>query len=200
VTEPGPHPSPTKAFGKRPLSIIPVPKGHQWFRLHLAHYDPLRFGETRASRFDAADKGFGVLYVARQLRGAFVETLCRNRDDIRPLPASALEQYRVAGIVASRGLKLVDLAGKGLARMGLDGRLSTGDYRVAQRWSVAFHDHPDKPDGILYLARHEPKQQVAALLDRAEALITVQDLGTLRTHLGDEALFELLDHYGIALL
>lgn len=155
---------------------------------------------TKAGRFDAPDRSYGVLYIARQLPGAFVETLCRNAGATRPIPATALDTYNVAEIRTSRLLRLVDLAGKGLARMGLDSRLSTGDYRVAQRWSEAFYRHADHVDGIIYPARHDPKQQAAALFDRAGELLTVKPCGTLRDYMGEQEFFALLDHYGVALV
>jgi hypothetical protein len=40
-------------------------------------------------------------------------------------------------------------------RLGLDGRICTGSYTVAQAWSDALRKHPVKPDGILFPSRHE---------------------------------------------
>lgn len=155
---------------------------------------------TKTGRFDAPDQRYGVLYIARQLPGAFVETLCRNAGATRPIPATAMDTYNVAEFCAARGLKLVDLAGKGLARMGLDSRLGTGDYRVAQQWSEAFYLHADHVDGIIYPARHDPKQQAVALFGRAGELLTVKPCGTLRDYMGEQEFFALLDHYGVALV
>lgn len=200
MARPGRHPSPTAAFQKRSLAITRVPKSHRWVRLHRSKYPPLHFGTTGLSRFDAPDGSFGVLYVARQPKGAFAETFCRHGGALHQVYELELEQYAVAAITSNRSLKLADLAGKGLARMGLDNRLSTGDYRIAQRWAAAIYNHPDQPDGIIYSSRHDPKQQLAALFDRSKSLLRVQKLGTLRSHLGDREFFELLDHYGIALL
>ena len=200
MAKPGRHPLPTAAFQRRALSIIRVPKSHCWYRLYPGIHNPLHFSMTKAGRFDAPDQRYGVLYIARQLPGAFVETLCRNTGATRPIPATAMDTYNVVEIRTSRLLRLVDLAGKGLARMGLDSRLSTGDYRVAQRWSEAFHRHADHVDGIIYPARHDPKQQAAALFDRAGELLTVKPCGTLRNYMGEQEFFALLDHYGVALV
>jgi hypothetical protein len=169
-------------------------------RLYRSKYPPLHFGRTGQSRFDAPDASFGVLYVARQPKGAFAETFCRHGGALRPLYEVELNQYILAEVTSARSLKLADFAGKGLARMGLDSRLSTGDYRIAQRWAATIHSHPDQPDGILYPSRHDPKQQLAALFDRSKSVLRVRRLGTLRSHLGDREFFELLDHYGIALI
>ena len=200
MAKPGRHPLPTAAFQRHALSIIRVPKSHCWYRLYPGIHNPLHFSMTKAGRFDAPDRSYGVLYIARQLPGAFVETLCRNTGATRPIPATAMDTYNVVEIRTSRLLRLVDLAGKGLARMGLDSRLSTGDYRVAQRWSEAFHRHADHVDGIIYPARHDPRQQAAALFDRAGELLTVKPCGTLRDYMGEQEFFALLDHYGVALV
>jgi len=198
MTGSGRHPAPPRGGHTGPLAIQRVRKNHTWFRLYRHQYDPLHFGMTRRSRFDAPNGEFGVLYVARQCAGAFIETLVR--DGIRELPNDVIKRFHVAEITASRGLKLIDLAGKGLVRMGVDGRLATGDYRIAQRWSKVFYDHPDGVDGILYPSRHDPKQHLAALFDRTHPLLRGESCGTVRNYLGDQEFFRLLDHYGIALL
>ena len=200
MAEPGRHPLPTAAFQRRALSIIRVPKSHCWYRLYPGIHNPLYFSMTKAGRFDAPDRSYGVLYIARQLPGAFVETLCRNAGATRPISATAINAYHVAEIRAARGLKLADLAGKGPVRMGLDSRVSTGDYRVAQRWSEAFYRHADHVDGIVYPARHDPRQQAVALFDRAGERLTAKPCGTLRDYMGEQEFFALLDHYGVALV
>ncbi len=83
--------------------------------------------------------------------------------------------------------------------MGLDARLATGSYKLAQKWARAFHDHPDQPDGILYRSRHDPNQQLAALFERSQPILRVSTHGTLQDYLGDE-FYAVLDHYEIALL
>ncbi|MCY4637635.1 MAG: RES family NAD+ phosphorylase [Acidobacteria bacterium] len=156
------------------------------------------FGTTRRARFDAARGEFGVLYAAGQIAGAFVETLARG--GVRTVSQERLQRYLVAEITASRALSLVDLTGRGLVRMGVDGRLTTGAYQTAQRWSSAFFAHRSRPDGILYGSRHDPGQQLAAFFDRAAPCLTAIPQGPLRSHLGDDAFFRLLDHYDIGLL
>lgn len=198
MAAPGRHPSPPHGGYTGSLAIQRVPRQHIWLRLYRTQYDPLHFGMTRGARFDAAKSEFGVLYIARQIAGAFVETLVR--DGIREISEERLQSLHVTEITVSRGLKLVDLAGKGLVRMGVDGRLNSGDYRIAQRWSSAFFAHADDADGILYPSRHDPKQRLAALFDRAEPLLTCKPCGTIRSYLGDHEFFRLLDHYDIALL
>jgi hypothetical protein len=197
MSRPTRHRLPTKAFSGEELAIIRVPKSHQWMRVHLCDYAPMYFGGSLQNRFDSKEQSFGVLYLARQLNGSFVEVFCRDKQ--RLVSSVRLEQYCVAEFRASRNLKLIDLAGRGLVKMGLDARLATGSYATSQSWSQAFYEHPGGADGILYPSRHDPKQQLAALFDRSQSLLTVKQHCTLRNHLGNE-LFNLLDHYEIALV
>ena len=139
-----------------------------------------------------------MLYLGRQVQGSFVEVFCRKPQ--RRITETQLQQYCVAEFRSSRGLKLIDLAGKGLVRMGLDARLSTGSYKLAQEWARAFHDHPDQADGILYRSRHDPTQQLAAIFERSQPILRVEQHGNLQDYLGVENFFALLDHYEIALL
>ena len=198
MTAPGDHPLPPPGGYAGALAIARIPKERTWFRLYRHSYSPLHFGTTRRARFDAARGEFGVLYAARQIAGAFVETLARG--GVRAVSQERLQRYRVAEIAASRAVSLVDLTGRGLVRMGVDGRLTTGAYQIAQRWSSAFFAHRDRPDGILYASRHDPGQQLAAFFDRAAPCLTATLHGPLRDHLGDDAFFGLLDGYDIGLL
>lgn len=157
MAAPGDHPFPPRSGYTGALAMTWIPKDRTWFRLYRHRYAPLHFGTTRRARFDAARGEFGVLYAARQIAGAFVETLARG--GVRAVSHERLQRYRVAEIAASRAVSLVDLTGRGLVRMGVDRRLTTGAYQIAQRWSSAFFAHRDRPDGILYASRHDPGQQ-----------------------------------------
>ena len=165
MTAPGDHPLPPSGGYTGALATKRIPKERTWFRLYRHPYAPLHFGATRRARFDAARGEFGVLYAAREIAGAFVETLARG--GVRTVAQERLQRYRVAEIAASRAVSLVDLTGRGMVRMGVDGRLTTGAYQIAQRWSSAFFADRGRPDGILYASRHDPGQQLAALFDRA---------------------------------
>lgn len=198
MAKPGRHPLPPMGGFTGTLVTRRIGKSQTWLRLHRAQYEPLYFGTARRGRFDAAEGEFGILYVAHQLTGAFIETLLR--DGVRELTENRINSYHVAEITASRGLRLVNLTGSGLIRMGVDGRLNSGDYRIAQRWSSAFHHHPDGADGIRYPSRHDPSQTLAALFDRTSPLLSCQSCGTVRDYLGDRAFFNLLDHYDIVLM
>ena len=50
-------------------------------------------------------------------------------------------------------------------------RIFSGNYEISQRWSRALWVHPQQPDGILYLSRHNPSLVCAAIYDRAPSSI-----------------------------
>jgi hypothetical protein len=142
-----------------------------------------------------------VLYVARQLEGAFVERFLRDPGPYqRVLTEEQLQAALVSGLRAVRALRLVDLAGRGLAKMGIDSRLASGAYEIAQCWLCAFYHHPDRPDGLQYRSRHNPRLLCAALFDRTEELLSVKTYGSLPEHLGETGFYRLIERYEVGLI
>jgi hypothetical protein len=128
------------------------------------------FGNTGNSRFDDPRCIFRVLYVASTVEGAFVEGCLSDvgLGTTAPLLSECFIADRcLAEIRFATPLMLVDLTGIGLAAIRADSRISSGDYRTAQRWSRAIWGHPRQPHGILYSSRHNPGLLCAAIFDRA---------------------------------
>ena len=177
-----------------------------WFRSHLRRYGALFFGRSGDCRFDAPGQEYGVLYVADNLEGAFIETFgIRSKATVRHVTMRQLRDRRFAEISFPRPLRLVDLTGPGLARVGADARLCAGgDYAVAQLWSLAFWQHTDQPDGILYLSRHDPSTRCAAIFDRAGSGPgggpSESDIGSLTEPRHRILLASLLNRYGFSLV
>ncbi len=188
---------PTRELRNRSLALTRIPENQQWFRLHGNRFAPMHFGCSGNNRFDSSDGQFGTLYLAQQIDGAFAEVFCRQRQ--RQVSAGFLARIHVAEFRSTRSLRLVDLAGKGLIRMGLDARICTEDYDLAQQWACAFHGHPDQADGIVYISRHDPEQKLVALFDRAQSALTVHERGSFPDYMG-ENLFAFLNRYDMALL
>ena len=193
---PGPHhPPPADLSARRlPLASFEAP----WFRLHAAQYGALFFGRTGTYRFDAPAAEFGVLYVGADAHCAFIETFGHatgtNFVTVGELAARCLSR-----VTASRPLRLVDLRGEGLARLGADARLSTGEsYAASQAWSLALHQHRDEPDGIAFTARHDPSRLCAALFERTSPLLQEERRSPLLEQ--PELLRTLLDHYAFGLV
>ena len=143
-----------------------------------------------------------MLYIAVDAHGAFIETfgqqLGRTSVDLDELNAR-----RLAEITTSRTLHLVDLTGAGLPRIYADARLTSqtsGGYDLLQRWALAFYEHPDEPNGLLYRSRHDPSRLCAAIFDRAANALTATSLGSLADPSNSSLLADLLDTYDYALI
>ena len=161
---PGLHPNPPGDLVTYPLPLLTT--AQPWFRIYRQRYKPLHFGKSGDNRFDLPGGESGVLYVAADEVGAFIETL-GHATGTRVITISALRSRAVAEIHVQTPLRLVDLTGPGLAHLGADERLCTGEYTIAQRWSLALFRHPEKPDGLCYRSRHDPGRVCAAIYQRA---------------------------------
>jgi len=65
---------------------------------------------------------------------------------------------------------------------------------------LGIRNHPRKPDGILYRARHDPARTCAAIFDRAQSVLTPTEVGTLAADMHRNLLGDILDTYGFALI
>lgn len=198
-----PHPEPPPDLHRRHL---PITRTHQaWWRLHRCAYGAIYFGKSGTNRFDApgGEQGeFGVLYAAADAYGAFIETLGRatgaNRVDMQLLRETCLSR-----LTTVQPLKLVDLRGPGLARLGADERLCAGDdYELCGRWALALYHHPVRPDGLYFRARHDPARFSLALFSRDATAqgIQAQSQGALTDPANTALLAEILDRYQFQLL
>lgn len=195
--EPGPLPPPPEDLQSRPLPLATA--GAPWYRLHPPRRDPVHFGRDPTSRFNAPSREFGVLYLASHPACAFIEVFGRVSGPSFVEPAQ-LSRRKLAEIRPPRPLRLVDLTGSGLARIGADARLFAGEHAVARRWSLALFLHPASPDGLLYPARHDPSLRAAAVFDRVKGRWRAKDLGRLGDAANRVLLDEILGRYGFGLL
>ena len=149
------HPEPPSDFDDHELALRNVVG--PLFRIHLAPRAPIYFGRTSArSRFVAPAGEFGVLYCAEDEWGAFIETF-GQATGVSSVTVSSLAANPMAKIALSRPLQVMDFASSGgLARVGADARLCTGDHELSRRWSLAVWRHPAQVDGIAYGCRHDP--------------------------------------------
>ena len=194
---PGEHPEPPADLPSRRLSVISL-RG-PWYRIHRREHSALHFGRSTEKRFDAPAKQYGVLYLGEDAHGAFIEVFGESTG-INVVSYDALAQRLVSKIEARRPLTLVNLTGPGLARIGADGRLVTGDYGVAQRWALALWSHPSKPDGLHYRARHDQSRTSVAIFNRVKHVMRATSMGRLVDRRHEELLADILDTYGFALL
>jgi len=194
----GPRPLP----GPKEIATKPLPI-RSWsaptYRICKVHRDPVYYGKNATYRFDAPGQEYGVMYVAETPEGAFVEACIRERPRGNLFSLSYFEERKLTEISFPSSLSLVDLTGPGLSLLGVDNRLTSGSYRVAQRWSRAFWSHPDHPDGILYCSRFNPSLRAIALFDRAGSGLPPRDCGPLADPRNLRFLGEMLDRYLLAL-
>lgn len=195
---PGDHPLPPSTLARRNPTVSL--RQQDWFRIFPMGHNILHFGRSAQNRFDAPGGAYEVVYLASDAFAAFIETLGQTTG-IRAVTEEALRIRGLARVTTSRPLRAIDLfAPGGLARIGADARLVAGDYEVARQWSAALHDHPCKPDGILYPARHDPARAACAVFDHCRDLLQGEDLGSLLSDRLAPTVGAILDHYDIGLI
>jgi RES domain len=156
---------PPADFADRDLPIEVTPAGATFVRIHRSGVDPLFFGTSGDNRFDDPEGQYGVCYAARSLEGAFAET-CLRQAGARLVPRSHIAERSVSVLTTVAELRLVELHGPGLARMGATAAVSTDTYDVSQPWSRAIHDHPVEVDGIVYRSNHDGGELCVAFFER----------------------------------
>jgi hypothetical protein len=170
------------------------------FRLHAGGRSPLLFGRTGGNRFDSPDRSYGVLYAGLDEYCSFIETYGQITG-IRTVTSTALEARNLAHVVLLRPMKLIDLSNSGgLSRVGADSRLFSGSHAVAQRWSAAFREHPIRPDGILYPARHDASRNACAIYECLPSVFKLHAKGSILEHQHVALLGAILDCYGFAII
>jgi hypothetical protein len=103
----------------------------------------------------------------------------------------------LAQISSLSTLRLVDLRGKGPVRMRIPTDAVRGQgHRLSMTYSLAFYQHPEKPDGILYRSRINEMTNIA-LYDRAVQRLRCDACIPL-LHCADLA--DMLDHYKVVLM
>jgi hypothetical protein len=188
AADPAP-PLPPADLPRRSLPIDEKPAGTLWWRLHLRVYGPVFFGpvpgKPPSGRFDAPDGSFTVCYLGASEEASFAEALLRGRGGI--FEDHDLEPRAFSEIESTQALRLVQLHGAGLQKIGATAAIASGPYSASRIWSLALHNHPDQPDGISYRARHDDDMFCAAIYDRARAKLVarrteplLQDLDRLR--------------------
>jgi hypothetical protein len=154
---------PPAGFEKANLHLHAVDPGLRFGRIYLAKYpDPLGFGKT-PSRFSdprrrKADNRFGVLYLGDTVKVCFLEAVLRDQRDglIGDLPIAESELYdrHYAEIEIVAPLTMVDLRDDGPIRMGVPTDVARASKQsFARQWAVAFHEHRERVDGIIYPSR-----------------------------------------------
>ncbi|MGO4440993.1 RES family NAD+ phosphorylase [Rhizobium sp. RAF56] len=131
--------------------------------MYLGRYpDRLGFGKT-PSRFSDPRRRkpanrFGVLYMGDTVKVCFLEALLRDQRDgligDLPIAESELRDRQFAQIEVIEPLTMVDLRDDGAIKMGVPTDVAKSSKQsLAREWAVAFHEHRDHVDGIIYPSR-----------------------------------------------
>jgi len=177
---------PPKNFADASLQIHEVPFGQRFGRIYQSRYlNPLGFGKT-PSRFSdprrrVAASRFGVLYLGESLKVCFLEAVLRDQRDGTigdlPMEETELHNRHYAEIEVTASLTMVDLRDDNAIVMGVPTDVAkASNQTLARSWSVAFHDHPDKPDGIIYPSRLNGHTNLAVFDRSIVKLRTVQKM------------------------
>lgn len=184
-------------LGTVSLPVTPIPAGTILHRVHRTQHGPVFFGPGAdvppTYRFDSATGRFGVLYVGTTLNGALAETILRNPQRLM-VARSEITTRSATRLACDRALRAVTMHGPGLQALGTDNAISTGPYEPCGAWADALWDHPDQPDGIAYLSRHDPGEVCFALFERRPIAFPVQETRLLSAMLSEVA--AILDRYG----
>lgn len=139
-------------------------------------------GRPAQNRFDAPAGEYGVLYAARRLEGAFVETLLR-RSSGRIVRRDFIEQRQWTPLRLVRPVILAKIMDEGLLFHGVDASVSASDdYGPSRTLALnLFNDFP-AVEGLAYRSRHNNGEICYALFDR----VPPADLAELPGHLFED--------------
>ncbi|MGI9090592.1 MAG: RES family NAD+ phosphorylase [Gemmatimonadaceae bacterium] len=157
---------------RRSPLLTELATGTNLWRIHNAEHSPLWFGpspgDAPINRFDAPGGEFRIGYFGLSREGAFAEVFLR----VPPVEIVAMDEIairRITRIELTRPLRLAQLYGAGLARVGITASETTGaDYAHARQLALGLWSLPSPPDGVLYRARHDDEHLSAALFHTAE--------------------------------
>lgn len=141
-----------------------------------------------------------MLYAGADPECCLLES-CGSTTGVPAISGAYLDARQVARMENTEDLHLIDLVEPGgLTSIGADGRLVTGSYHVAQRWSAALKKHPTKPDGIRYRSRHAPERIAYAIYTRSPATFSVSSMGSFMDPANEDLFKRILRTYRFAFI
>ncbi|MGL5833605.1 MAG: RES family NAD+ phosphorylase [Waterburya sp.] len=193
-----PHPFPPENFNQFKLPVTKERK--TYYRLNPANFpSAIYFDRSGRGRFDSEESSYGICYLGETIEVCFIETFGRQLG-VKFVSLEFIKTRNLFSICSERTLVLVDLFGAGLAKLGIDSRISSGgDYTVSRAWCEAIYNHPQQVDGIRYFSRHDNTRLCCGLFDRRKLKLKEQNLGNL-IDCNTQKLAEILEIYewGIA--
>ena len=190
---------PPSDLGQRRLRLVRVPE--ILLRISRGGYrDPFFWSRLGRNRFDLPDGRYGVLYTAQDLETCVLEVFGDRWLKVRVLTVTSLPKFEVLTFAVWRELRVADLTGPVLNRLGTDANLfASNDYALTQEWSRQLMIHAQARDGIRYHSRKNPRKHNYAIYDTTLAkaglrLLERRPLGAL------PELYTILDKYEVALI
>lgn len=204
IDPPGDHPLPHAELDSQEPILFVVHQGEVLYRHHQRIHDPIFFGKTGTNRFDdpgcPSAASYGVLYTGADPECCLLES-CGSTTGVPAVSGAYLDARQISRMELTEGLRFIDLVEPGgLTSIGADGRLFTGSYKIAQRWSAALKRHPTKPDGIRYRSRHAPERIAFAIYSRSSATFSVSSMGSFTDPANDALFKSILRTYRFAFL
>jgi RES domain-containing protein len=186
-------------LAERQLRFVGVPG--TVFRISRVEYrNPFFWSRLGRSRFDLPEGRFGVLYTAEDLETCLLEVFGDRWLKTRLVSATELAKFEVLIFSVSREVRVADMTGRWLNRLGTDANLfASTDYALTQEWSRQLMAHPRARDGLCYHCRKNPKKFSYALYDTAEAKKGLRVRGR-EPLVGAADLPAILDKYEVALI
>lgn len=205
-------PYPSQDIYDRDLPIITL-DSHS-LRLYRSHgfssrYTPVQynFSPDADTRFNAPNGEYGILYLGCDPFCAFVESFGHDfvLAEHRVLSLSYIRSRCLCTIEIhedAKGFRLVNLTDgskDGFGALNLDNRIATDkDREITRKWALAFWNHHDEPDGILYRSCNDPERFSIAMFDRAGNVFRPQ-CDTYNYLTDDNELAGFLDYYEVGL-
>ena len=116
------------------------------------------------------------------------------------MAVAALPKFELLTFAVRRELRVADLTGPALNRLGTDANLfASNDYAMTQEWSRQLMIHAQARDGIRYHSRKNPRKNNYAIYDTTLAKGSLRVLERRRLGALPE-LCTILDKYEVALI
>jgi hypothetical protein len=191
-----PHPFPPENFNKLSLPVTKTKERKIYYRLNQANFpNAIYFDRSGRGRFDSAESSYGICYVGETIEVTFIETFGRQLG-VKFVSLEFIKTRNLFAIESDCSLQLVDLFGAGLAKLGMDSRISSGgNYTVSCAWCEAIYNHPQQVDGIRYFSRHDNTRLCCGLFERERFQLKEKNLGNL-LDFDVVKLAEILEIYG----
>lgn len=198
------RPLPTAELTSKNLLIQSLPQETPLFRIHSTIHSPVFFGQQLPHRFDAP-KQYGVMYVGIDEHAAFRETFFHGEIDNLRIDSGKyqrLETSSISRLSVNRELRLVKAYDNGLKWNGINDRISSEvDRQYTQKWSLAYWQHRDRVDGIIFRSRHDKDRLCVALYsDRVDGIISVRSAERLLDQSFQDMLGKIIDDYQVEIV